>query len=135
MSLVTFTNPKTSATYEWEVNPTGDSEQALTKQIAIERTSNTGNVGAVKQQGDDGPLILDWLINVPSSGMQIELWQWFLLSKVQTIYVTDWEGEEYEGQIIMLTRARKIAAPTVYQMQLEVYRCISGVLASAGVTP
>ena len=136
MSLVVFTNPVTAGTYTWEVNPTADSEQPLTKQRVIERTSNTGNVGTVKQQGDDGPLIFDWQIDVRSSGMETALWQWYVLCKTQTIYVTDWDGEEYEGQIIMLSRARKTGSPeyAVYQLQFEVYRLLSGVLATAGVT-
>lgn len=137
MSLVTFTNPLTSATYQWEVNPTADQEQPLTKQRAIERTANTGHVGAVKQQGDDGPLILDWQIIVQSSAMELALWQWYTLCRTQTIYVTDWTGEEYEGQIILLSRARKASATgySVWQVQFEIYRLISGPLATAGVTP
>lgn len=134
---VVFTNPRTGATYTWERNPTADNEQPLTKQRTIERTSNTGNVGAVKQQGDDGPLILDWQIIVVSSAMETALWQWYVLCKSQTIYVTDWDGEEWEGQIILLSRARKAASLSyaVYQVQFETYRLISGVLATAGVTP
>jgi hypothetical protein len=137
MTLVTFTNPKTAGTYVWEVNPAADNEQPLSKQRVIERISNTANVGATKQQGDDGPLILDWQINVPTTAMETVLWEWYMLSKVQTIYVTDWEGEEYEGQIITLSRARKVANPPyrVCQLQFEIYRCISGVLATAGVAP
>ena len=56
MSQVVFTDPRTSSTYTWPSNPT--TEGALDKARQIERTSNTGNVGATKQQGDDGPLIL-----------------------------------------------------------------------------
>ena len=139
MSNVTFTDPRTSATYSWPKNPA--SENAFGKTINIERTSNTGNVGATKQQGDDGPVILDWTINVLTTAMETELWQWYVLSKKQTIYVTDWDGEEWEGQIIALTRQR-IAEPIagridymVYDFQFEVYNLISGPLATAGVTP
>lgn len=136
MSAVIFTNPLTAATYTWPVNPAADSEQPLSKVRQIERTSNTGTVGAVKQQGDDGPLILDWQINVQTSAMETALWQWYVLCRTQTIYVTDWDGEQYEGQIIDLSRARKVASTqyAVYQIQFEIWRCISGILFTAGVT-
>ena len=32
----------------------------MQKQRQIQRTSNTANVGATKQQGDDGPMVLHW---------------------------------------------------------------------------
>jgi hypothetical protein len=137
-SLVTFTNPVTAASYAWAANP--NSENAGVKQRAIERTSNTGNAGVVKQQGDDGPLILDWQVIVQTAAMETALWQWWQTSKVHTIYLTDWDGEEYEGQIILLSRQRiPSGGPrteyATYEMQFEVYRFISGVLATAGVTP
>jgi hypothetical protein len=138
MSLVTFTNPATSATYVWEANP--NSENVATKQRAIERTATTGNVGAVKQQGDDGPYILDWSIIVQTAAMETALWAWYVLSDTQTIYVTDWDGEQYEGQVILLSRLRTPSGGSrgeyaTYELQFEVYRFISGVMASAGVTP
>ena len=143
MSQVTFTDPRTANTYAWPANP--NIENTASKARIIERTSNTGNVGSMKQQGDDGPLILDWQIIVQSVTMETALWQWYTLSKLQTIYVADWDLEQWEGQIIMLSRQR-VASGSIpaggvtseyatYQMQFEVYRCISGVLATAGVTP
>ncbi|HXO84596.1 MAG TPA: hypothetical protein VN803_03625 [Gemmatimonadales bacterium] len=136
MSLVVFTDPRTASTYTWEVNPTADNEHPLMKPRTIERTSKTGNVGAVHQQGDDGPLIIDWMVTVTSPAMELALWQWYVLCKSQTIYVTDWQGEEYEGQIIYLSRERKAGATpyAIYEVQIEVYRLISGILATAGVT-
>lgn len=140
MTLVVFTNPRTSTTYTWVNNPLGAQEQPLVKQRQIERTSNTGNVGAVKQQGDDGPLILDWQIAVKTSAFELALWQWYVLSSTQTIYLTDWDSEQYEGQIIQLSRQRQASGGTrkeysTYEFQFEIYRCISGILVTAGVTP
>lgn len=135
---VTFTNPATGATYVWERNPSADGETAGFKQRNISRTSRTAtHVGPVRQQGDDGPIIHDWTINVLSSAMEEELWSWYVLCNTQTILVTDWDGDQYEGQIIYLSRARKAASTqyAVYEIQFEVYRLISGVLATAGVTP
>ena len=131
MSQVIFTDPRLSVSYTWPVNPI--SETAVAKARAIERTSNTGNVGSTKQQGDDGDLIFDWQINVLSSDMETRLWSWYMLCKLQTIYVTDWLGEQYEGQIIQLSRQRQPAQIggqnwAVYDLQFEVWRLISGIL-------
>lgn len=138
MSTVTFTNPRDSSTYSWPRNPS--SEQPASKVRNIERTSNTGNVGSVKQQGDDGALILDWSIICETRAMEVALLTWYVTSKTQTIYVTDWDGEEYEVQIIAVSRQRVPSGGSsgeyaVYDLQLEVYRFISGVWFDAGVTP
>lgn len=138
--LVKFTNPATSATYTWERNPSADTVTPKSRQV--ERTSTTGNVGAVKQQGDDGTYILDWQINILDAAMETALWEWYMLSRTQTIYVTDWAGEEYEVQIVAISRQRVPGALAltnnqymVYEVQMEVYRFISGPLATAGVIP
>lgn len=135
MTLLLFTNPQTGDTYTWPVNPDENTEQALAKVRQIDRTSNTANVGAVRQQGDDGSLTLDWSVTVDSDEMELALWQWYVLCKSQTIYVTDWNGEKYEGQIIMLSRTRQNTFPpsAVYEIQFEIYTLLSGVLRTAGV--
>jgi hypothetical protein len=138
MTQLTFTNPATSATYAWPANP--NAEQAAVKARTIERTSNTGNVGAAKQQGDDGSLIFDYSVNVLSSAMETQLWEWYVLCRTQTVYVTDWLGEQYEGQIIALSRQRQTAQVNgnpwaVYDLQFEVWAFRSGPLYTAGVNP
>lgn len=143
---VTFTNPKTNAIYAWPVNPPPDGPQQAQKLRQIQRTSNTGNVGVTKQQGDDGAFILHWTFNVFHAAQQQALWQWYMICKSQTIYLTDWEGNEYEGQIIAVTEQWQgaLAGPgdtnsrmgyVKMEMQFEVYRFISGAMAAAGVTP
>lgn len=146
MAQVTFINPKTNATYVWPVNPPPDGPQQTQKLRQIQRASNTGNVGVTKQQGDDGSFILHWTFNVFHAAHQQALWQWYMICKSQTIYLTDWEGNEYEGQIIAVgeqwqgalagpgdTNARMGYAKM--EMQFEVYRFVSGYMATAGVTP
>src|ERR1700752_3000357 len=93
-------------TYTWPVNPPYDGENAATKQRQIERTSNTGTIGATKQIGDDGPYIIDWKVNVFTAAFEQALWQWWGLCKKQSIYLVDFNGEQYEGQIVTLTRPR-----------------------------
>jgi hypothetical protein len=142
---VLFTNPKTGATYIWPINPGYDGvTQAAQKQRQIERTSNTANVGATKQQGDDGPYIIHWEPLIFHAAHETALWQWYAICKLQTIYLTDWNGEECEGQIITLSRQQigALGGPgdtnsrlfyCKYVFEFEVYRFISGVLANAGV--
>lgn len=142
---VTFTNPRTGATYVWQINPGYDGvTQPMQKVRQITRTSNTANVGATKQQGDDGPLVLHWEPLVFHQAQQTALWTWFMLCKTQTIYLTDWNGYAYEGQITTMgeqwvgalagpgdTTARRGYAKMV--MEFEVWRVLSGPLATAGV--
>lgn len=146
MSRVVFTDPKTNTTYTWANNPPWDGIQPQTKQRQIERTSNTGNVGVTKQQGDDGSYILDWKVHVFTEAHHEAMWAWYAKCKLQTIYLTDWLGNEYEGQIVMLNEQEvgALAGPGdtrenvgywVMEMQFEVYRFISGTMAIAGVTP
>lgn len=138
MSQLTFTDPRTSSTYSLPTNP--NTENAVGKTRNIERTSNTGNVGATKQQGDDGSMVIDVSAQVVAGAEETALWQWYALCRSQTVYLTDWAGSQYEGQIISLMRQwqlgpRNGAQWAVYDLQFEVWRFISGPQASAGVNP
>lgn len=146
MYRVTFTNPKTATTYVWPYNPPYTAMQPAGKSISIDRTSNTGNVGPVKQQGDDGPYIIKWDILVFTDAHEAALWLWYELSRKQSIYLTDFRNSQYEGQIIELSfqeiGAMKGPGDTdargFYQkctFGFEVWRFISGPQATAGVTP
>lgn len=144
MGQVTFTDPKTGTAYPWPNNPPYDGPAPAGKQRNIQRTSNTGNVGATKQQGDDGPYIINWNVAVYTRAHVVAMWVWYNLSKLQTIYLTDWEGSQFEGQIIDLQEqwVGAMAGPgdtkprlgyTKMVFQFEVYRFISGPLFDAGV--
>lgn len=147
MSQVTFTNPATGAQYVWPHNPPPDGiTQPSQKQRQIDRASSTGNVGATKQQGDDGPYILHWEPLVFTAAHEEALFTWYALCDTQTIYLTDWNGEEYEGQIVTLGRQQigALGGPgdtsqrlfySKFIFEFEVYRFISGPLAAAGVRP
>lgn len=144
--MVTFTNPANGQTYVWPHNPPPDGIQPAQKQRQIDRASNTGNVGATKQQGDDGPFIIHWEPVVFTAAHEQALWTWWQLCKSQTIYLTDFDGEEFEGQIITLSRQQigAMKGPgdvndrmfyAKYVFEFEVYRFVSGLMAAAGVTP
>ena len=146
MAQVQFTDPRTNTIYRWATNPPYDGPQNSQKQRQIQRTSNTGNVGVTKQQGDDGPFIIDWKVTVFYKSHQQAMWHWYELCKTQTIYLTDWEGNSYEGQIIMLEEqwVGAISGPgdttarvgyAHMEMQFEIWRFISGYMQAAGVQP
>lgn len=141
-----FTDPRTATTYTWPFNPGYQAEtQATGKTVPIQRTSNTGNVGAVRQQGDAGPAIIHWEFDVFHTTHEAALLAWFELSQKQSIYLTDFEGEQNEGQIIVMTRQRigavggpgdMIAAFGFYEkfvFEFEIWRFISGAFHTAGV--
>lgn len=147
---VVLTNPADGHIYTFDINPGFDAEskggtQYGQKQRQIERTSNTGNVGLTKQQGEDGPFVIHWEFAVYSAAQEAALWQFYVLCKRQSIYLTDFAGEQYEGQITTLGRQRSgvLAGPrdttqrkffATYVFEFEVWRFISGLLAAAGVT-
>jgi len=146
MIRTTFTDPLDGSSYVWPYNPGFDAEQTAGKARSIERTSNSGNVGATKQQGDDGPYIIHWTFRVFTAAHELALWTWFVKCKSRTIYLADFEGAQYEGQIIELSRKRVgvLGGPgdtpqrgfySEYDFRFEVWALRSGLLHDAGVTP
>jgi hypothetical protein len=149
MQRVTFTNPANGDTYEFATNPEWDAETQQgtgyqEKVRQIERTSNTGNIGATRQQGDDGAFILNWQFAIYSAAQEQAMWSWYELSGKQSIYLTDFDGEEYEGQLTTVGRMRQGAAGgpqdtnsrgfyAIYVVQFEVWVFRSGMIATAGV--
>jgi hypothetical protein len=147
MYRVTFFNPADSSSYVWPVNPDFTAEAVAQKQITIERTSNTNSVGATRQQGDDGPYLIHWDHLVYHNAHELAMWEWKKLSKKQTIYLTDFNNEQFEGQIVTLgsqrigvigatgglgeTNARGFYWKFVFEF--EVWRALTGPLETAGV--
>src|SRR3954454_3299927 len=105
-----FTNPATMATYDWPVNHSEEEPTGKTRNIS--RAANTGNVGAVRQQGDDGATVLTYTGTINTRAQLQQFWAWYELSKAQTIYFTDYDGQEYEVQITAFTpkRVRKLTS-------------------------
>lgn len=138
-----FTNPRNGEIYEWH---TGHSEEeANGKTRTIQESANTGNTGLVKQQGDVQPLVLKYSGTILFKKQIEEFWRWYELCETQTIFFTDYAGEEYEVLITSFLPQRK---PTVknpkdfanaprhywsYSITMEVIAVRSGVM--SGVTP
>lgn len=140
-----FTNPANGAFYDWPRNHSEEEEAGKTRNIT--RGPNTGNIGLIKTQGDDGPMLLRYRGFIVHRAQYIAMWSWYKLCRTQTIYFTDFDGQVYEVQITSFTpkRVRKHQAVSPdatmkghyyeYGIEMEVYRFVTGDLATLGVTP
>lgn len=138
-----FTNPANGSFYDWPRNHSN--EEAMGKVRNITRTAPTSNVGLVKQQGEDGPLTIKLSGFIVHRSQLQAFWTWFELCRYQTIHFRDFDNQQYEVQIISFQpkRVRKHSTLSpdagmpynyfTYDMEMEIYRVISGDL--AGVAP
>ena len=129
-----FVHPNNAADFlEWG----HETEDATEKLRQVERTANTAGVRLVRQQGDDGPLIFRYTGTIMRRADYRKFWYFFMLSRTQTIYFRDFDGNEYEVQIIAFrpTRTRTLrnmrdsSIPHHYwkfAIEIEVLRVISG---------
>lgn len=143
--LQTFTDPLTGDTYTWQRRH--ENEDAAGKSRNISGTANTGHTGRVRQQGDDGPYILPLHGKIQHRDQLRQFWRWYRLCETQTIYFTDFDGQQYEVQIASFTpqRVRTLSNAAAdagmphhyvqYDMTLEVYGFRAGDMHDMGVTP
>jgi hypothetical protein len=139
-----FIDPNTLTVYPWHVNHKPDGDKGTAKKRNIELTANTGNVGLVRQQGDTEPIVLKREGTLITLDQEEQMWKWFQLCESQTIYFVEFSGDAYEVQITSFS-VQKIGTggPTrngerfyaTYEIELEVYKVLAGVLATAGITP
>lgn len=137
-----FVNPVDGSTYVWPINYLEDNSTG--KERTIEVTANTGNVGLVRQQGDDQPLTLAFSGTILTQAHLDAFWLYYILSESQTIYFDDVDGTRYEVQITKFVpkkqRGRNPANGTgtsglfywKYDMEMTVYTVVSGPLAFLG---
>lgn len=139
-----FVDPASGISYEWQINHTEESDQGKTRNIT--RTASTAGVGVIRQQGDDGQLVLKFSGSILHRAQFRGMWQWYQLCRTQTIYFYDFDNQGYEVQItsFQYTRKRTLRNPRdpttpyhywTYTMEMEVYNVLGGDLAYAGVTP
>jgi hypothetical protein len=102
-----FDNPADGTFYVWHKNHDPEGENEAGKTLPITRVPNTAGGVAAYQQGDDGPFILQWKISIVHREQVRQMWRWYAISKAHTIYLTDFDGQKYEGIISTLTMARK----------------------------
>jgi hypothetical protein len=139
-----FINPGTLEVYRWHLNHKPDGDKGTAKKRTIEGTANTGAVGLVRQQGADEPLVLKREGTLFNLEQEEAMWRWYELCKSQTIFFVEFNGDAYEVQITSFSVTRKgTGGPTrggerfyaTYEVEMEVYTVLTGVLAAAGVGP
>lgn len=129
----TFEDPNgVRDTYEFQVNH--DEEDDFGKERQISHGANTGQTGLVRQQADDDPMVIRIRGKILHQNQHDEMVAWFALSKLQTIYWEDFQGNRYE---VMFTSFKPVRQRTTknprdfanapywywtYELTLEVIR-------------
>lgn len=131
------------ADYLWAINHLEEEETG--KERPIDNTSNTANVGLVKQQGGTTPYTLRFSGTILQHAQLQAFWQWFELCETQTIYFRDFDGQEYEAQITSFKPKRvrvgrnprepSLLAKWEYTMEMQIYAFRAGDMVTAGVSP
>lgn len=121
--------------YVWEANY--DTEDEFSRARSYQRTATTDGVGVVRQQGDDGPVILK-VSGVALRRVQHEKFvAFFLAARDRTMHFIDFEGYDYEVFITAYnpTRVRTSRNPQdpsmmfhyiKYSLQFEAVNVLSG---------
>lgn len=138
-----FTDPATNDTYDWQINHS--EEESFGKTRNIEHTAPTSGTGLVKQQSDDGPLVIKVKGVMLHKAQVQEFINWWKVTHSRTIYFKDFTGDEYEVLItsFLPLRKRTIRNPRdfanaplwywEYELEMEVITVRSGLW--VGVTP
>lgn len=142
-----FSDPATGATYDWHTNHNPTGEELTGKNRAIARTPNTSTTGVVLTQGDDGSYSIRLSGQMDMRAQLRAFWHWYELTKTQSIYFRDFDGQVFEVIIdtLQTKRVGKLGPsgrdPSVphhyweYTIGMTVIDFISGDMADMGVTP
>lgn len=140
-----FRNPATGTVYNWHTNHDPQGEEMAGKSRAVTRVSNTSSSGVVLQQGEDGSYVIKLSGRIDMRAQFVQFWTWFKLSKTQTIYFRDFDGQEFEVMVTALQTKRvgKLGPsgrdPSVphhtwqYSIEMTVIDFLSGDLADVGL--
>jgi len=134
--------------YHWTINHSDETEVPRSYQMG--NGAPTGNIGLLPQQGQPLPIVFQWKGTALTQEQVTELQQWFTLcgggipgAPAQSIYLTDFMGEEFEVLITDLGITRKGVAwnrrggvPLIweYTISMRVLSIISSAT-FAGATP
>lgn len=130
-----FTNPLDGTFYDWQVNHS--EEQTLGRTRSFDHTAPTSGNGLIRQQGDDPPMVIHLQGTILHKAQHTQMVNWFNLSRTQTIYFTDFTGDQYEVVItsFLPVRKRTVKNPKdyanapywywTYDIEMEVVRFIA----------
>lgn len=133
------------ATYSWTINHKPDGEATFGKERTVQRTAPTKGHGLIRQQQDDGPLVLQLQGTALTKEQHQQFIAWWIVCESRTIVFQDFTGDQYEVLITSYMPKRTgvarnprdpTNAPTWqydYEIVMDVVTVISGVW--AGVAP
>lgn len=121
--------------YPWPINYQEEGE--FGRRRNYDRSASTSGVGVVRQQGDDGPLIINVTGVILKADQHAYFAAFMKVGKLRTLIFTDFEGHQYEVLMTayLPTRVRTSRNPQdpnilyhyyKYSMEMEVVRVISG---------
>jgi hypothetical protein len=139
-----FQNPVNGLVYNWPVNHSD--EEAVGKTRPISATAPTGTGLLVRQQGEDAPMQIKWSGTIFHRSQFQQMWAWFNLSRLQSVYLYDYDNQGYEVLITEFQPVRKRTLrnprdPSVpyhywtYTITFDVLTFIAGDMAAMGVAP
>jgi hypothetical protein len=94
--------------YSWQMNHSQEEDQGKSRQI--EKTANTANTGFIRQQSDSDGLVLHYSGTILHKAQLQQMVAWYNLCDSQTIFFTDFAGDQYE---IIITDFKATRHPTI----------------------
>lgn len=121
--------------YQWPLNY--DEEGEFGRRRNYDRSASTSGVGVVRQQGDDGPIVITISGVILQADQHTYFCAFMKTGKLRTLIFTDFEGFQYEVLMTayLPTRVRVGRNPRdpsipyhyyKYSMEMEAVRVISG---------
>lgn len=81
-------------TYAWTINHSEEEEVQNSRQVA--HGAPTSDIGLIPQQGVEYPLVFQWKGTLFTQADKDEMDSWYALCQNQSIYLTDFDGNQYE---------------------------------------
>lgn len=140
----TFTDPAgVVPAYTWDIGH--NEEQDFGRETPVSDSVNVAGTRVITQQGDPSAIRLSYSGSILTRAQLVQMWKWELLCQTQTIYFTDFAGDEYEVVIDSFKPVRHSGrnrrggtdAPMwywTYTIEMTVVRVLTGPLHDAGIT-
>jgi hypothetical protein len=131
-----FTNPANGAEYVWPLNH--DEEGESGRDRSVQSSSNVGGTRTIQTQGELTPIRFQWSGKHLQDAHHTSLIGWQNLCETQTIILTDFAGDQYEGLITSYKYKRQRVAfnsrqpdkpwTWTYTLEFTVTRVLAGTL-------
>jgi hypothetical protein len=134
-----FTDPETGDEYVWPLNHEEEGEGG--RAASVESSSNVAGTRTIQSQGDLAPIVHQWTGKHLQDSHHTEMIGWQNLCETQTIILTDFAGDQYEGiissykykRVRVALNSRQPDKPWTwaYTLEFTVTRVIAGTLAGS----